>query len=216
MDVAAVAGSAAEAVEAVEQADLAVEVRGRAEGSAVEACRDRVADSPEAERDLRLAVRHRSTVRAAVVRVRRCRVLVRAPEWLRGRMWAVETSARGIGRTWEAERARVLQRCRPIDLALEQGRELDRDKELQIDPERDQGLGLVREPELANGSRIVRPPELAWGSGIVRQRESGIARAPHCRDWGRGMQVRDCRIKGPAFKIEWRIGRRLSKADEGT
>ncbi len=108
--------------------------------------RDRVVDSPAAERGLRLAVRRRSAIPvvAEEERVRQCRALGLAPELVRGRMLAAATSVQGIDRQYSPARDRMLGPESVLDRVprhyLAIGRELDRDRELvpgkasRIDP----------------------------------------------------------------------------------
>lgn len=165
---------------------------------------DRVAEvSPAAVvvvRDHRLGVRRRSVVRAAEAvllrhdRLRRVLGRVRARE--RVRTLVVGMSARGISRTSEPERDRVLRRCRRLGRAMERDRELDQVKALRIAPVQVKALPLDRVLVLVlgKGSRIVQ---------ASRNSRRG------CRDSVIVARVRDCRIKEP-------IGRRRSKVGKGT
>lgn len=191
----AAAGSAAaavvvrEAAEAEAELVVGVEVLGPA------------ADFPAAVAGTRWEVRRRSVVRVAVVARRRDQqrqpldpTQARVQE--RGRMSVAEMSARGISRTSEPERDRVLRRCRRLGLAMERGRALDQVKALRIVPEQVRALPLdrVRVLVLGKGSRI------GQASRISRR---------GCRDSVRVVRVRDCRIKEL-------IGRRRSKVGKGT
>ena len=178
------------------------------EVSVVEVVLDRVAEVFRAVvvvvRDHRLGVRRRSVVRAAeaaelLLHDRLRRALGRVRERCRDRTLVVETSvaempARGISRTSEPARDRVLRRCRRIGRAMERGRALDQDKALRIAPEQVRALPLDRVLVRGKGSRIVRASQISRRG---------------CRDSVRVVQVRVCRIKLP-------IGRRRSKVGKGT